>query len=238
MRAMPFSRPVRCSLLAFAATAVLLATSAVPYGLQEGSAAAAPPVMPVSPYGHDRRGFARRPGDRPGRRGRAGQPFSAAAIDSAIGVVGRPISRDRSPLVTASWPCAMAASTSTRIAAKASGSPAPVRIAGARPRRERRCTRSPCRTASPPRRRTRRSSRRCRRSARTSCSRGPRRSAPPPRRPRSRRARPRRPGPRRRPGDDGAVLQDRGEVLGVVLVCTSRCAGRCTADRSRGSPAR
>ncbi len=56
------------------------------------------------------------------------QPFSAAAIDSATGVVGRPVSRDRSPLVPASSPFSMDASTPARIAARGPGSPAPVRM--------------------------------------------------------------------------------------------------------------
>ena len=53
----------------------------------------------------------------------------AAAMVSAIGVVGRPMSPDRSPGVAARAPRLMALSTSTRISAKAAGTPAPVRIA-------------------------------------------------------------------------------------------------------------
>src|SRR5690606_28131283 len=50
----------------------------------------------------------------PGRCGGGplgGQPFSATAIASASGVVGRPVRRDRSPLSTTSSPRAMEAST-------------------------------------------------------------------------------------------------------------------------------
>jgi hypothetical protein len=53
---------------------------------------------------------------------------TAAATDSASGVVGRPISPDRSPVVFASRPRLIASSTSTTIAAKSSGTPAPTRI--------------------------------------------------------------------------------------------------------------
>lgn len=56
------------------------------------------------------------------------QPFSATAIESAIGVVGRPMRRERSPEETTSSPFSTDASTPARIAAKPSGSPAPVRM--------------------------------------------------------------------------------------------------------------
>lgn len=121
--AMPFSRPMCCSPLAFAATASSLPLKPYPYGLQEGNAER--PRLSC-PYRHT---VVTGGGSESGTEGpRGSQPFSAAAMDSAIGVVGRPVSRDRSPVVTASSPFAMDPSTPARIAARASGSPAPVRM--------------------------------------------------------------------------------------------------------------
>jgi hypothetical protein len=54
--------------------------------------------------------------------------LSAAAIESAIGAVGRPVRRERVPSVPASSPFAIDWSTSARISGNGAGSPAPLRM--------------------------------------------------------------------------------------------------------------